>query len=366
MSNSNFAKSDIGAQAAWKGFSSQTLYIAYRLLMDDNEYEYYPEDVEDLVVKKDGSVVEAVQVKNTSANLTLSSLASTKTSIGGDGFFNRMCSLHAIDNSFSGIKIVYFGELGAELQEVANDNKEIKKALANRLKEKHKLSSEDAIWLIDSLKFEKVSLDELKTNLKKQISSYIPVMPAPTLAQELLVQYISKLSNSKGYTTLAIWKDKIHEIGVSISAIDGFYKEYNKSLICLSELRLNISHEQLQNEFSQGVSAHPSHIRCGLDIKRDYWLKKIQFAVEKNGVVVIKGVSGQGKSALCYRYLLDTDADGHILEMLDIIKTFLNCYEDIIDCIRCKGKTEKVVQVIDALSVVMLLLQPLVSNMREH
>lgn len=39
MSNSNFAKSDIGAQAAWKGFSSQTLYIAYRLLMDDNEYE---------------------------------------------------------------------------------------------------------------------------------------------------------------------------------------------------------------------------------------------------------------------------------------------------------------------------------------
>ena len=232
MSNSNFAKSDIGAQAAWKGFSSQTLYIAYRLLMDDNEYEYYPEDVEDLVVKKDGSVVEAVQVKNTSANLTLSSLASTKTSIGGDGFFNRMCSLHAIDNSFSGIKIVYFGELGAELQEVANDNKEIKKALANRLKEKHKLSSEDAIWLIDSLKFEKVSLDELKTNLKKQISSYIPVMPAPTLAQELLVQYISKLSNSKGYTTLAIWKDKIHEIGVSISAIDGFYKEYNKSLRC--------------------------------------------------------------------------------------------------------------------------------------
>ena len=64
-------------------------------------------------------------------------------------------------------------------------------------------------------------------------------MPAPELAQELLVQYISRLSNSKGYTTLAMWKDKIHEIGVSISAIDGFYKEYNKSLVCLSELKLN-------------------------------------------------------------------------------------------------------------------------------
>lgn len=197
-----------------------------------------------LVIKKGGTIVEAVQVKNTSSNITLSSLASTKTSRGGDGFFNRMCSLHAIDKSFSSIKIVYFGELGSELQEVNNDNKETKMILSNRLKEKHKLSIQDAIWLIDSLKFEKVSLDGLKANLQEQISSYVPVMSAPILAQELLVQYISKLSNSKGYTTLAIWKEKIHEIGVSISAIDGFYKEYNKSLICLNELQLNISQDE--------------------------------------------------------------------------------------------------------------------------
>ena len=310
MSSSSFTKSDIGAQAAWKGFSSQTLYIAYKLLTDEDGYEYYPEDIEDLVIKKDGSVVEAIQVKNISSDLTLSSLASTKTSKGGEGFFNRMCSLHAVDKSFSGIKIVYFGSLGAEFQEVANDNKEMKKILTNRLKEKHKLSAEDATWLIDSLKFEKVGLKELKQNLREHIRSYVPVMPAPELAQELLVQYISRLSNSKGYTTLAMWKDKIHEIGVSISAIDGFYKEYNKSLVCLSELKLNTSQEQLQNEFSQGVSVHPSHIRSGVDVKRDYWLKKIQFAIEKNGVAVIKGVSGQGKSALCYRYLLDTYPEG--------------------------------------------------------
>ncbi|MFR8710953.1 MAG: hypothetical protein ACLVEN_01810 [Anaerotignum lactatifermentans] len=310
MSNLNFTKSDIGAQAAWKGFSSQTLYIAYRLLMDEDGCEYYPEDIEDLVIKKDGTVVEAIQIKNISSDLTLSSLASTKTSIGGEGFFNRMCSLHAIDKSFSDIKIVYFGELGTELQGVANNNKEKKKILANRLREKHQLSSEDAIWLIDSLQFEKVSLGELEESLKKQIGSYVPVMPAPILAQELLVQYISKLSNSKGHTTLAMWKDKIHEIGVGISAIDGFYKEYNKSLICLSELQLNTNQEQLRNEFSQGVSAHPAHIRCGVDIKRNYWLKKIQFTLERNGVVVIKGVSGQGKSALCYRYLFDTYPEG--------------------------------------------------------
>lgn len=121
---SSFQKSDMGAQAAWKGFSSQTLYIASRLISDDDdsEYEYYPEDIEDLVVKKDGVVVEAVQVKNISADLTLSSLASTKTSIGGEGFFRRMCSLHATTPSFHCIKVVYFNTLSLEFQEIQAGN----------------------------------------------------------------------------------------------------------------------------------------------------------------------------------------------------------------------------------------------------
>lgn len=86
MDKSNFQKSDMGAQAAWKGFSSQTYYIAARLISDEQGYEYYPEDIEDLVVKKNGIIVEAVQIKNISTALTLSSLALAKTSKGGEGF----------------------------------------------------------------------------------------------------------------------------------------------------------------------------------------------------------------------------------------------------------------------------------------
>ena len=36
----SFQKSDKGAQAAWKGFSSQTLYIASRLISDKDGDEY--------------------------------------------------------------------------------------------------------------------------------------------------------------------------------------------------------------------------------------------------------------------------------------------------------------------------------------
>lgn len=310
MNDPNFTKSDIGAQAAWKGFLSQTLYIAHRMLSDDASYEYYPEDIEDLVIKKDGAVIEAVQVKNIKADLSLSSLASTRTSKGGEGFFNRMCSLHFSNDSFSSITIVYFGSLGQELQEVKENNKTTKNKLAKRLEEKHNLSATDATWLIDSLKFEKVGLEELDSSIESQISTYIPAMSAPVLAKELLIQYISQLSNLKGFTTLDLWKEKIHSVGVGVAAIDGFYKEYNKSLVCLSELQLKNNREELQNEFSQGVSVHPAHIRYDCDFKRNYWLERIQNAIESKGVVVIKGVSGQGKSALSYRYLLDNYPEG--------------------------------------------------------
>ena len=306
----DFYKSDAGAQAAWKGFSSQTLYIASRLISDEGGYEYYPEDIEDLVVKKNGVVVEAVQVKNISAGITLSSLAATKTSKSGEGFFNRMCSLHEQNPSFSFIRVVYFNTLGTELQEVQNGNTNTIKVATKKLVDRHGLSEEDALWLIHSLHFEKVNIDNLDLNIQDQISNYVPAMPAPVLAKDLLIQHISVLSKSKGYTTLKMWQDKIHEIGTNIAAIDGFYKEYNKSLVRLSELQLNSDHEQLKQEYAQGVSAHPTHIRNNLDFKRDYWLEKIHAVISNKGVAILKGVSGQGKSTLCYRYLIDTYPEG--------------------------------------------------------
>lgn len=309
MEKNAFYKSDIGAQAAWKGFSSQTLYIADRLLADNNN-EYYPEDIEDLVIKQDGIPIEAIQVKNISSNLTLSSLASSDTSAKGDGFFKRMCSLHVKYPEFSLIRIVHFGLIGAELQQLANGDDATKAILTQRLQNKHQLSEEDALWLINSLVFEKANIDDLQSSIQRQIKTYVPTMAAPLLAQDLLIQYISQLSKDKGYTTLNIWKEKIHEIGINISAIDGFYKEYNKSLVCLSELTLRSNREQLQKEFSQGVSAHPSHIRLGLDYRRTYWQHEIHKAICDNSVVLVKGVSGQGKTTLCYRYLIDNYPEG--------------------------------------------------------
>ena len=224
MNNFDFSNSNIGAQSAWKGFISQTFYIAYRLIMDKSAYEYYPENIEDLIIKKDGIIKEAVQIKNMNKDLTLSDLAVSKTTKNGEGFFNIMCSLHNKYADFSNIVIVHFGALGKELQEVANNDKYTKIKLATRLTEKHNLLLEEATWIIDSLKFEKVSIDELKSSIENQIKTFVPVMVAPTLAKDLLIHYIFELSNAKGFTTLELWNEKVHCIGVSISAMDEFYK----------------------------------------------------------------------------------------------------------------------------------------------
>lgn len=300
-----FSKSDTGAQAAWKGFSSQTIYIASRIITDEDGSEYYPEDIEDLVIKKKGIVTEAVQIKNLSAELTLSDLATSQTSRGGEGFFRRMCSLHSLNPGFHSVRIVHFGTLGSELYGIQQGNEEIKKRVLRRLKEKHGLTEEEACWLLGSLCFEKADVEKLNADILAQIKTYVQVMCVPDLAKELLIQYVSKLSASKGFTTLKMWQEQMHAIGVSIAAMDGFYKEYHKSLVRLSDLRLQNSEEELRKEFGQGVSAHPEHIRCNLDLRRCHWLDLICEKLEEQRAVVIKGVSGQGKSALSYRYLMD-------------------------------------------------------------
>ncbi|KUO69942.1 MAG: hypothetical protein APF81_25675 [Desulfosporosinus sp. BRH_c37] len=308
--NNQFIKSDIGAQAAWKGFSSQTLYIASRIVADTDDNCFYPEDIEDLVIKNEDKVVEAVQIKNVSADLTVSHLSSTKYSLSGEGFFNRVCSLHAQYPEFNIVKVVYFNSLGDELNGISKGNNSYCKSVKEKLVNNHKLTANDAEWLVSSLFFEKVDISTLEQTIYSQVKEYVETMAAPEIAKSLLIQHVSELSKSKGFISKKTWKEQIHSIGVDIASIDGYFKEYNKSLVRLSELATEKSEEQLRNEFNQGISTHPDHIRYEIDFRREQWLNAIVTSMNETNIVIVKGVSGQGKTAICYRYLLENYPDG--------------------------------------------------------
>lgn len=327
-----FEKSDIGAQAAWKGFSSQTLYIASRIVSDTDDNYYYPEDIEDLVVKKDGKVIEAIQVKNIVADLTISSLASTKSSVSGEGFFNRVCSLHAEYPNFDKVKVVHFGSLGAELNGLTNKNKVYCDSVKQKLVTNHKLSDNDASWLISSLIFEKANISKLEKIIYAQVKEYVETMVAPGIAKSLLIQHVSDLSKSKGFISKKSWREQIHKIGVDLSSVDGYFKEYNKSLIRLSEICSDKKGDELKLEFEQGISTHPDHIRRNIDFRREYWSDTIDASFKETNAVIVKGVSGQGKTAICYRYLLD------------------NYPEELIFCVRHISSTQQAENLVSALS----------------
>ena len=61
-----------------------------------------------------------------------------------------------------------------------------------------------------------------------------------------------------------------------------------------------------------GIDARPDHIRNNLDIYRKKWMNKIKYAFKEKNVVIIRGASGQGKSTLAYRYLLDNYSEDFI------------------------------------------------------
>ncbi|MFZ5944200.1 MAG: hypothetical protein ACOYVD_08830, partial [Bacillota bacterium] len=231
-----FNKSDIGAQSAWKGYSSQTLYIASRIMEETAKDEYYPEHLEDLLIKRDGQIVEAVQVKNLFNPLAISDLASTKESRSGEGFFKRTSSLRNSEPMLQTLRVVYFGELGQELQELSKGDILTHNKIKDKLINKHGLSNEDALWILAKIRFQKADIQLLEKQILSQLQSYVPTMAVPELARTLLIQYISDLSKTKGYTSLALWQEKIHRIGMDIAAMDGYYKEYQKSLIRLCDM----------------------------------------------------------------------------------------------------------------------------------
>lgn len=313
MSQNTFQQSQAGAKSAWKGYSSQTLYIASRIVNGRSECEYYPEDIEDLILRQNGKIVEAVQIKNSSSSLTLTSLASSKTSLGGEGFFKRMCNIHAKDPSFCNVKIVFFGDLGEELRKFSENDNKSREDIKRKLIESHLLNPEEADWLLDSISFEKCDEKQLEDCIMRQLKSILPVMAAPELARDHLIQYVSCLSRNSGYITLDLWKEKIHSIGKQIASVDGFYKQYGKALIRFDDMKTdNKAVEVLKDEYCLGVSAHPDHVRAALDFKRPFWMKKIQEAIDSTGVALVKGVSGQGKTTICYRYLIDSYCESDI------------------------------------------------------
>lgn len=306
-------KSDIGAKAAWKGFSSQTTYIANRLMLLDDESEFFPEKIEDLMVKKDGKISELVQIKNLSNDLTLSNLSPQKE----DSFFRRALNYKSESEELK-LLVISFGSVGEELSGFVNKNDKHIANIRNKLINMN-YTIKEIDWIFSRLRIEYVIEEELRKEIYDRLDTRIETMTAPNIAFDTLISYVSELSRYSGYTSKVLWNKKIDDVVKDVVAIKGICNQYGRTIIKLSEYKSLLSPEDLKAEYLAGVNAHPEHIRNNLDIIRPDWLDKISDSYLENNITILKGASGQGKSSLAYRYLYDNYIEDYVFVVERIV-----------------------------------------------
>jgi hypothetical protein len=307
MSENKFIKSEQGTKAAWKGFSSQTTYIAHRIMSSDGDSEFFPEKVEDLLVQKNAIPTELVQVKNLASDLYLSNLAPKEE----DSFFKR-CLAYKEQNPNLTLRVVSFGNIGQELQGVIRAQENSCNSIISKLLE-YGYSRSDASWILTHLSIDKVNEEDLLSEIYEQLESTIESMVAPHVILDILCYYVSQLSRTGGYITKEIWQAKLQNIGLDLSSLSGVARQYGNTIIPLYEYGGNDSLEVLQKEYLEGINASPQHIRFGLDVERTFWLNKISEAFNNYNIVIIRGASGQGKSSLAYRFLLNNYSESDVI-----------------------------------------------------
>lgn len=87
------------------------------------------------------------------------------------------------------------------------------------------------------------------------------------------------------------------EVGEALSREDQF-QAYGRGLLD----RVSWAPDKSDIDFLEGKGTRPGHISAGKDVIRSRWLKQIDQAVHSSGVCIVRSSSGQGKSALLYRY----------------------------------------------------------------
>ena len=338
---SEFTKSELGTKAAWKGFSSQTSYIAYRLMILKDESVFYPEQAEDLMIKKGDIPQELVQVKNLTADLALSHLSPQKS----DSFFRR-CLSYKSENEKLILTVISFGSIGSELSGFINGYENSQKSLSKKMLE-YGYSEDETIWLFQNLRFEQINESVILDDVYSILETKIEAMAAPKVAFDVLINYVSNLSRENSYTSKYIWEQKTSELALDLASVSGFVKQYGQTIIPIYDYHKSADYETMKTEYQLGIDAHPQYIRENLDIIRPYWLRLINNGFDEKNIVLIRGASGQGKSTLAYRFLLDNYPEREIICVAKILSE-ANAVEI---CAALKGlsknRGEKVIVYID-------------------
>lgn len=293
--------SNSGAKAALKGYRLQAFYILDELLNEDNHHLIFqPEGMEDLAIYDGEKLLECIQVKNRTASLTLSDFSPEKE----DGFFNRVVKIVKVNPDVK-IKVISYGDIGPEISNAWNNVKPHRLNVIKKLTslDSKKFSTQQVNILFNKIDWEHVHEKDVVARVSEKLSHSL-TSGSPEHAFSLLIWWIYEASENKKKITYNELINKIHSIGKYFAEREAHHKEWYTALTPLVE-KTELNQSELAQEFYQGVSSRFTHIQLGLDICRSEQLLQINELFKQHKIVIIHGASGQGKTSLAYRYLLD-------------------------------------------------------------
>lgn len=318
-----------GPSATYRGYRRQALYVLWRILCDSgsNETIYKPEGAEDLYLYKiDGSLLEAVQVKDISDDLTFSTFEPNKPK----SFFYRVYE-RLVTNPKAENNLAIFGQLGPELdgvlgQTATKDRKNAATKLVeySRVAKKkrdgqfHELTFEQASQVLSSINVKKISENTISQSLLTTLNKSIMGLNSVS-ALEMLLWWVFRASENSTSVTRESVLRKANEIGKALASFQSHHQEWHRSILPLSKNGLAEEQKKaLADSFNEGVQATWQHILADVDVRRAQREKEIWGKFANCNIVILHGASGQGKSTLGYRFLFDYAPEGWRFQVLGL------------------------------------------------
>lgn len=209
-------------------------------------------------------------------------------------------------------RVVVFGTLGSELDGFSEGAEESRQSVFNKIS--NAFDKDMATFCSEGLHFEKVDEDTLLKALEAWSESRIELRAYPPIMIDHLASVVRRLSLNRGCMSATQVEKSVRTLGIKLAAITGAVRQYGNTIHPLSGLFSRESGEDIAEEYRLGINARPEHIASNLDIRRPHWLSKIEDGYASDRLVIVRGASGQGKSTICYRYILESgSADNSFL-----------------------------------------------------
>lgn len=292
-----------GGPAAIRGFRLQTTYALLRLLQGQRDQQFKPEGQEDLdVLDGEGKAVEHIQVKAYGQPLQLSHLS--EQGAGGAGaepaYFER--ALSRLKGRGTRERLVSFGALGPELAAAWNGEGPARDRVREKLRQRG-YSDEDISLLLSHLILETVTEEQQKEALQSVLREGMTAGDVQ-YAVDALSWWLFEQSEMGTVISLADFQERLHRVGQHL--VEGAAGQqvwgYTMTPLQADPLRVQ-STDTLRQQLYEGTGARLEHIQANVDVRREAQLNQMAQEFETQSLVVLHGASGQGKSALAYRFL---------------------------------------------------------------